>query len=116
MRNTKRHTTNWKRAYHSAARVQWVKQQPCALTGATGFPLRVNAHTRTGGAGRKADYTTIIPLRADLHERAHRKGWASVLFLGEFRSKTEIQTALAAYAAITQAQWLAYAEREGLTP
>ena len=113
-RNTKRRTTNWQRAYHSAARVAFVKSLPCAITGDTGYPRRVNAHTRTGGAGRKADYWTIIPLAPYLHELQHRKGWMAVVANDRRWSAEHVRDTLAVIAAETQSLWLAHAGREGL--
>ena len=116
-RNTKRHKTNWQRSHHSSARVQWVKRQPCAISGATGYPLRVNAHTVTGGTSRKANYETIIPLDARLHAKQHNKGWSAILpldFVDEKLRKWERARILAALAAETQARWIAHADREGL--
>ena len=115
-RNTKRHKTNWQRSHHSAARVQWVKQQPCAISGATGYPLRVNAHTVTGGTSRKANYDTIIPLDARLHAKQHQQGWAAVFQqVGIVVTDAQDMRAwLWSRAAATQTRWLAHADREGL--
>jgi hypothetical protein len=54
--------------------VAWVKSQPCVYCFAlspvfASFFTSHNAHTQTGGAGRKADYTTIVPLCAVHHSR-----------------------------------------------
>lgn len=59
------------RIYGSKERVEWVKSLPSIASGRT--PC-VNAHTATGGMGRKADYTTIVPLTHEEHEELHRKG------------------------------------------
>ena len=69
--NRKRRAESFKRCYGSKARVAWVKTWPCFLCGTR--PSE-NAHTQNGGMGRKADYTTIVPLchthhaRLDAHE------------------------------------------------
>lgn len=76
--NPKRKRSEWKRAYHSAERVAFVKALPCVACGFDGFPLRENAHTVNGGAGRKGDYVTIIPLCKSCHTKQHRKGWSAL--------------------------------------
>lgn len=58
--NGKRKTREWTRAYGSKERVAFVKSLACANCGIVGYSQ--NAHTKNGGAGRKGDYTTIIPL------------------------------------------------------
>lgn len=60
-----RRQKEWARAYHSEERVRWVKHHPCLVCGRT--PSE-NAHTRSGGMGRKADADTIAPL---CHEHHH---------------------------------------------
>ena len=69
--NRKRHAKEWTRAYHSPARVRWVAAQPCAVCGMT--PSE-NAHIRTGGMGRKADYCFIVPMCSRAHRDLHRVG------------------------------------------
>lgn len=72
----KRTASEFNRIYGSKARVAWVKMQRCAVAG----PLRLcrgdveNAHTETGGIGRKADYDTIIPLCRGHHQTLHDHG------------------------------------------
>jgi hypothetical protein len=76
--NRKRRTSEFARCYHSKERVAFVKSLPCAcctdrLTGCD------NAHTRNGGAGRKGDYTTIVPLcrgARGCHRLHHDHGWS----------------------------------------
>ena len=70
-RNPKRKARNWERAYGSPARVEWVKSQPCLVCRDT--PSE-NAHTRSGGTGRKADADTIVPLCSRCHGELHRVG------------------------------------------
>jgi hypothetical protein len=111
-RNPKRHASNWKRAYHSQERVEFVQALPCVVTGET---PSVNAHTFTGGTSRKGDYTTIIPVTAAIHQLAHDQGWNVALAkCGKFPSVHRMRDFLRALAAETQAAWLAYADREGL--
>jgi len=65
------------RVYGSKARVAWVAAQPCAACGKG--PCE-NAHTKSGGVGRKADYRHIIPLCAACHRVQHSKGWKALGF------------------------------------
>lgn len=66
----KRSASEFARIYGSKKRVVWVKSLPCAVWIAVelfGIETRcegpvVNAHTVTGGMGRKADAKTIAPL------------------------------------------------------
>ena len=70
--NRKRRPTEWQRAYHSTARVEWVKAQRCVAFwhGCVG-PIQ-NCHVVTGGMGRKADYTAIVPGCAHHHAEMHQ--------------------------------------------
>lgn len=76
-RNPKRRKSEFARAYGSDERVAWVKGLPCTVCGATPCD---NAHTASGGAGRKGDHRTIVPLcsrRFDAegcHAELHRIG------------------------------------------
>ena len=58
--NRPRKAREFARCYHSRERVEFVRSLPCANCGIVGYSQ--NAHTENGGAGRKGDYTTIIPL------------------------------------------------------
>jgi hypothetical protein len=71
--NRERKSKNWIRAYGSVERVEWVKQQGCVVCGR--IPS-LNAHTITGGTGRKADAKYIIPLCALDHAVLHIVGRA----------------------------------------
>jgi hypothetical protein len=75
-RNPKRHRSEFSRCYHSRARVEFVKSLGCVVCtaispffGITTAGKCHNAHTETGGMGRKADYTTIVPLCPPHHRR-----------------------------------------------
>lgn len=64
------------RVYGSRARVAWIKGLACiacdAISPAFGLVTRgkcENAHTVTGGMGRKSDHTTIVPLCPVHHRR-----------------------------------------------
>jgi hypothetical protein len=78
-----RKAKNWGRAYGSRERVEWVKQQPCTSCGLFRGSCE-NAHTRTGGAGRKADAVWVIPMCYWCHRNYHIVGkrfferWAKV--------------------------------------
>jgi hypothetical protein len=65
------------RAFHSSARVAFVKTLPCIACRTTGA-VRQNHHTRSGGKGRRSDYHNIVPLCHGCHERVHRAGPSSV--------------------------------------
>lgn len=58
--NPKRKAREFERAYHSEERVLFVKGLPCCACKVVGHSE--NAHIETGGIGRKADYTKIVPL------------------------------------------------------
>jgi hypothetical protein len=64
------------RIYGPPERIRWVASLRCAC-GCGGTPCE-NAHTVTGGTGRKADAATIIPLTAKCHRRQTEKGWGAI--------------------------------------
>ena len=72
-----RSSAEFQRVYGSKRRVEFVKHLVCSVCGAT--PCE-NAHTKSGGMGRKADYTTIIPLCRKCHRIQHAKGWQAFGF------------------------------------
>lgn len=72
-----RSNLEFQRVYGSKRRVEFIKHLPCAVCGKT--PCE-NAHTKSGGMGRKADYTTIVPLCRKCHATQHAKGWAALGF------------------------------------
>ncbi|HSH45807.1 MAG TPA: hypothetical protein VK966_08125, partial [Longimicrobiales bacterium] len=59
-RNPERRDREWARAYGSEVRVEFVKALPCCVPGCRN--RAENAHTESGGMGRKADADTIAPL------------------------------------------------------
>lgn len=73
----KRTTSDFARVYGSKARVEWVKSQPCVACHSG--PCE-NAHIKSGGVGRKADFTQIVPLCASCHRIQHQKGWKAIGF------------------------------------
>lgn len=92
--NRERKDANWKRAYHSVARVKFVERLPCAACGDTEPPERDNAHTKNDGASRKGHYTTIIPLCHRCHGRQHgpNGGWMAIGMTAEGRERAAAQT------------------------
>jgi hypothetical protein len=76
LRPKKRTSEDFRRVYFSEERVKWVASLRCAC-GCGGTPCE-NAHTVTGGTGRKADADTIIPLTPKCHRKQTEKGWESI--------------------------------------
>jgi hypothetical protein len=60
----KRSAAEFTRIYGSKARVAWIKAQPCLVCHRSPCD---NAHTVTGGTGRKAGFETIVPLCRRCH-------------------------------------------------
>lgn len=110
--NPARKAREFKRAYGSKARVAWVKSLPCVACGVVGYSE--NAHVTSGGVGRKADASQIVPLcgarplfglpgyagTEGCHREAHRTG--RELFAQ--RWKLDLDAAAAA----TETAWLAH--------
>lgn len=67
----KRSAVEFARVYGSKARAAWVKSQMCFLC--SDVPCE-NAHIVTGGMGRKAEYTKIVPMCKPHHAMLHRMG------------------------------------------
>ena len=74
--NRKRRTSEFARCYGSTERVAWVQSLRCAC-GCGGTPCE-NAHAVGGGASRKADADTILPLTHRCHQKVHDKGWSAI--------------------------------------
>lgn len=72
-RNADRKAREFARCYHSVERVEWVKSLECAVPSCWRVNIE-NAHTVTGGAGRKADAHTIVPLCGPHHRELHQVG------------------------------------------
>jgi hypothetical protein len=74
LRPKKRSAESFARIYGSQERVRWVKSLPCVGCGAIPSEERPteNAHTVTGGKGRKADAATIAPLCHGCHTKYDR--------------------------------------------
>ena len=90
--NQKRKASAFARAYHSKERVAFVKALPCVVCHQTPSD---NAHIENGGMGRKADYTTIVPLCRTHHRRLHILGRATFeasygVALGLWTTHTEL--------------------------
>ena len=95
--NKKRKKSEWARAYHSEAFVRFTKSAPCAADGRGPCDA---AHTESGGAGRKGDWDTIIPLCSGIngcHAKQHREGWAAI-GMGEEGRKRAVAYHQAAWA------------------
>lgn len=92
-----------RRIYGSKARIRWLKAQPCYGCGRG--PCDV-AHVRSGGTGRKADYTETVALCSGIngcHARQHRMGWWEGLGMTE-----EARTRAAA---LTEQAWQDHTNR-----
>lgn len=88
----------WVRAFHSQERVEWVQARPSAASGKG--PCE-NAHVKSGGTSRRADYIWIVPLTFDEHRKQlHQHGHKT------FEARYGI--VLLDEAARTQAEWLEY--------
>jgi hypothetical protein len=74
LRPKKRSAADFARIYGSQERVRWVKSLPCCGCGRlpTDDAQTENAHTVSGGKGRKADAATIAPLCHGCHMRYDR--------------------------------------------
>lgn len=86
------------RIYGPAERRAWVTTQKCLMC--ERVPSE-NAHTHSGGTGRKADYFFIIPLCHECHRYQHQHGWAKLLGL----SGDRLQMRLRALSEQTEHRW-----------
>jgi hypothetical protein len=102
-RPRKRSASEFARIYGSKARVAWVKSLPCVVGNGSCAGPTENAHTTTGGMGRKAEAGTIVPLCRWHHACLHGRG------VGWFRHVHAIDLPTAADA--TERAWRAYQER-----
>ena len=64
-----------RRIYGTKERIAWFKTLPCVICGTPG-PCDM-AHSVSGGMGRKADYTTLVPLCGVCHREQHQMGTKS---------------------------------------
>ena len=73
--NAKRRSREFVRAFGSDERVAWVRALDCfvSYSVACGGPIE-NAHTESGGAGRRADARFIVPLCRKHHRQLHELG------------------------------------------
>ena len=63
---------NFRRAFHSPERIEFFRNLPCEVTSrsrreSSEWARVVNAHTKGGGVGRRGPYTSIVPLKWDVH-------------------------------------------------
>lgn len=112
-RNPKRRASEFARCYGSKERVEWVKAFPCLACVALHSVFYFvegrshNAHTMSGGGGRKADYDTIVPLCAN-HHRMYDERIAPL-------DTPEARAAIKASAANVERMWQEHlAEREAV--
>jgi len=99
-RNKARQARTFPLDFHSPERVAFVQTLPCVTTGCLCHPSQ-NAHTRSGGAGRRGPYRSIVPACARCHSHAHQRGWASLL-------GPDHESILVAEAARVERRWLAF--------
>ena len=109
--NAKRKAREFRRTYHSLARVEFVKSLPCASCGVFGWSQ--NAHATGGGAGRKSGYAMILALCGPGQWMQRKSDGKRVMYEGCHRLYDEhrlagftLDHALAA-AARTEKLWLA---------
>lgn len=95
-RNAKRFAKNHARAYGGDERIAWVQSLPCVVPDCADGP-RECAHVRTGGVGRRADASAVVPLCAYHHRIQHAIGVVS------FASMYGLD--LAALAELTERAW-----------
>jgi hypothetical protein len=103
--NAARKRREFARAYGSAERVAWVKTLVCAVAG-RGLdgcfgPIDV-AHVGNGGAGRKADAASTVPMCRGHHCEQHQYG------VRRFEAKYRVD--LAAHAAVVERAWRTVAD------
>ena len=99
--NRKRRAAEWARAYDSAERVAFVKGLRCAACGS--IAGSENAHIVSGGMGRKADASLVIPLCPPCHREQHA--------IGEHTFSARYDLDYARAAAETQAAWEAFSSQ-----
>lgn len=110
-RNASRKKREFARCYHSEARVKFVKSLPCLVSldfGTPDHPID-NVHIEGDGAGRKAHYTLIVPLKHRLHVELHNT--TREAFNLKYGLCDEDWTTCAAD---TQRRWEKHAERSGI--
>jgi hypothetical protein len=108
-RNQKRHSREWRRAYGSVERVEFVKGLPCVACGIVGYSD--NAHVESGGTARKADADKIAPLCGRAVEEAFldRVGCHTAFHaLGREWIEARYSLDLQQCAAETEAAWQAH--------
>lgn len=100
MKRKSRSVSEFARIYGSRARVAWIKAQPCVACGRVG--QSENAHTESGGMGRKADAEFIVPLCILDHRRIH--AWGVLTFEARYAIHLRGRT-LKQWAAHFAAEW-----------
>jgi hypothetical protein len=87
IKTKKRSANEFRRIYGGRARVRWIAKLPCWACGYSGDIPRQNAHTTTGGTGRKADADTVIALCPPCHGRQTSRGWLAIGLTAEGRKR-----------------------------
>lgn len=95
-RNVSRHAAEWRRAYGSPERADFVNWLACVVCG---YSPCENAHIENGGMGRKADARFVVPLCPKHHREQEGRTEA-------FQAQYGID--LYDYAAKTEAAWQAH--------
>lgn len=90
----------FRRIYGSKERVAFVQTLPCVICFAR---PSVNAHTASGGMGRKAGFESIVPLCHHCHRIQHDRGWSAL---------NVVRDELQRLAKMTQERWVFFSDRE----
>lgn len=102
-KNPARRASELLRCYGPPERRAWLKAQPCLMCG--GSPVD-QAHVRGDGAGRKSDYTNLVPLcrRDHMAYDQHRPPFDDPV------TRDYVKLAAEKY----QQRWLEYANQQGI--
>ncbi len=105
--NKERKAREFARAYGGEARLAWIHAHPCLATDHEWDfcdGKMEAAHTESGGTGRKADASTLVPLCKHHHRQLH--AWGHATF------ERSYHISLTDQAAFCEAQWQLHV-REG---
>lgn len=105
-RDTERKAREFARKYGSEERCYYVATLHCVVPSCTRTGWMENAHTESGGTGRKADAETIVPACA----KHHRTGADSLHNLGRESFQHAHGVDLEIAAAETDVSWLLYGD------
>lgn len=92
--------------------LDWLRSQPCILTGQLGseYESVVPAHIGTHGRGLKTD-NEALPMLNRLHQQGHQSGEISMI--RQHAPDWLLRDALRAYARMRHEEWLNYGEWTG---